>query len=89
MIFSVGDDVIAIAVYVPEEKQHERNCKGWLAHVLGFVPCCQIMVDDREVCIVQIKWNIGGNTELFVNKGIAVPGRDPHPRAQAGARRGT
>eukprot|EP00972_Heterocapsa_arctica_P026326 3874932-Heterocapsa_arctica.AAC.1 len=67
MIFSVGDNWLAIAVYVPEKKQHERDWAGWLKRVLGFVTYCRVVVQDREVRILQIRRDVGGS--VFLNKG--------------------
>eukprot|EP00972_Heterocapsa_arctica_P096778 14278170-Heterocapsa_arctica.AAC.1 len=40
--------------------------------VVDFIPCCQIVMVDKEVCIAKIMWNCNGNANLFVNVGIIV-----------------
>eukprot|EP00972_Heterocapsa_arctica_P082535 12160897-Heterocapsa_arctica.AAC.1 len=44
MIFSAGDDYLAIAVYVMEDKQDECSCEEWLKKILDLNPGSKMVV---------------------------------------------
>eukprot|EP00972_Heterocapsa_arctica_P102496 15104912-Heterocapsa_arctica.AAC.1 len=44
MIFSTGDDYLAIAVYVTEDKQDECSCEEWLKKFLDLNPGSKMVV---------------------------------------------
>eukprot|EP00972_Heterocapsa_arctica_P024299 3584431-Heterocapsa_arctica.AAC.1 len=56
IIFSAGVEYLAIAAYVPEDKQDERNC--------------EMMAIAKDVCIAKIMKNSDKNVFLFkIGKG--------------------
>eukprot|EP00972_Heterocapsa_arctica_P060946 8989055-Heterocapsa_arctica.AAC.1 len=72
MVFSAGDDYIAIAVYMPEEKQHDRSCEEWLKKIVDFFPCYEMVVVDKDVSIAKIMWTNDMNANLFKNVGLRI-----------------
>eukprot|EP00972_Heterocapsa_arctica_P005667 836656-Heterocapsa_arctica.AAC.1 len=62
MIFSAGDNYLAIAVYVTQDKQEECSCEEWLKKILDQNPGSKMMVIGTGV-----RWMI-----VLTNNGIRV-----------------
>merc|ERR1711935_570901 len=54
MVFSAGTEQLAIAAYVPEEKQGELVCKEWLEKVLSLFPGGKVLSEDKFLCSGEI-----------------------------------
>lgn len=54
MIFSAGTERLAIAAYVPEEKQSELSCEEWLQAVLALYGG-EVVSSAKDVCIGFVK----------------------------------
>merc|ERR1712098_671638 len=65
MIFSCGDEQLAVVAYVPEEKQSELNCEDWLKAVLALFGgevksvandvCAGIVLKDGDKNVFPLK----------------------------------
>merc|ERR1711972_475722 len=56
MIFSAGTEQLAVAAYVPEEKQDALNGEEWLKTVLGFHGG-ELVSSSESLCAGQVKEN--------------------------------
>uniref|UniRef100_A0A7S2VP29 Uncharacterized protein n=1 Tax=Zooxanthella nutricula TaxID=1333877 RepID=A0A7S2VP29_9DINO len=56
MIFSAGTEQLAVAAYVPEEKQGELSCEEWLKHVLG-TQGGEVHSTAKDVCTGYVRTN--------------------------------
>jgi len=56
MIFSAGVEHLAVAAYVPEEKQSELSCEEWLKVVLGAFGG-EVQRAAKDVCLGVVKAN--------------------------------
>merc|ERR1711988_1760096 len=51
MIFSAGDNQLALVAYVPEEKQEALSCKEWLENVLSTQPGGKLVSSAQDICV--------------------------------------
>jgi len=61
MIFSPGDDQLAVAAYVPEAKQGELSCEEWLKKVLESQPGGKVVSAAKDVCVGIVPKNSDKN----------------------------
>jgi len=62
MIFSAGTDQLAVAAYVPKEKQGELECDEWLAAVLALFKG-EVIIKDKTLSTGRVKTD--GNNNIF------------------------
>merc|ERR1712166_798697 len=62
MIFSAGTDQLAVAAYVPKEKQGELECDEWLAAVLALFKG-EVIIKDTTLSTGRVKTD--GNNNIF------------------------
>jgi len=61
MVFSCGVEQLAIAAYVPADKQSECNCKEWLEKVLAMFPGGTVKSSAKDICMGVIPANSDKN----------------------------
>merc|ERR1712176_549975 len=50
MVFSAGNEQLAVLAYVPEAKQGELVCKEWIEHVLKMFPGGKVLSESAGEC---------------------------------------
>jgi alanyl-tRNA synthetase len=61
MVFSAGTERLAIAAYVPDEKQGECSCEEWLQKVVGMWDGGKILKSGKDYCFGEIPTNSDKN----------------------------
>lgn len=51
MIFSAGDNQLALVAYVPGEKQELLSCQAWLEEVLKSQPGGKLVSSSKDICV--------------------------------------
>jgi len=73
MIFSAGDTQLAVAAYVPEEKQGDLSCEEWLQSVLSKQPGFKVTSTAKDVCIGVVPADAdNGIFPLKIREGMLV-----------------
>jgi len=51
MVFSCGTQQLAVAAYVPEDKQKDLDCNEWLTKVLSMFPGGKVTTVAKDICL--------------------------------------
>eukprot|EP00401_Gymnodinium_catenatum_P071599 CAMPEP_0117582300 /NCGR_PEP_ID=MMETSP0784-20121206/66352_1 /TAXON_ID=39447 /ORGANISM="" /LENGTH=1215 /DNA_ID=CAMNT_0005382799 /DNA_START=239 /DNA_END=3886 /DNA_ORIENTATION=+ len=73
MIFSAGDEQLAVVAYVPEDKQAVLSCEEWLQKVLSGQPGGKVTSTAKDVCAGVVPTDVDrGVFPLKIREGMIL-----------------
>jgi len=73
MVFSAGNEQLAVLAYVPEAKQGELVCKEWIEHILKMFPGGKVLSESAGECTGIVPTNSDKNIfPLKIREGMIL-----------------